>query len=67
MKRVLIPGSFDPVTVGHYDVIERCARMFDEVYVVVFRNTEKSGKGIFTGSQCYEMLKIAVNGLDNDL
>lgn len=65
MKRVLIPGSFDPVTIGHYDVIERCSRMFDEVYVVVFQNTEKKGKGIFTGSDCFEMMKIAVKDLPN--
>ena len=58
MKRVLIPGSFDPVTVGHYDVIKRCSEMFDEVYAVVFQNTEKKGKGIFTGEDCYEMMKI---------
>ena len=65
MKRVLIPGSFDPVTIGHYDVIKRCSEMFDEVYVVVFQNTEKKGKGIFTGEDCYEMMKIAVKDLPN--
>ena len=65
MKRVLIPGSFDPVTVGHYDVIKRCAEMFDEVYVVIFQNTEKKGKGIFTGEDCYEMMKIAVKESPN--
>ena len=54
MKKVLIPGSFDPITVGHYDVIKRCSEMFDEVYVVVFQNTEKRGKGIFTGKDCFE-------------
>ncbi|MBE6718836.1 MAG: pantetheine-phosphate adenylyltransferase [Ruminococcaceae bacterium] len=65
IKRVLIPGSFDPVTIGHYDVIKRCADIFDEVYVVVFQNTEKKGKGIFSGSDCLEMLKIAVRSLEN--
>lgn len=65
MSRVLIPGSFDPVTVGHFDVIERCARMFDEVLVVVFQNTEKRGKGIFTPEDCFEMMKIAVKDLPN--
>lgn len=65
MKRVLIPGSFDPITVGHYDIIKRCSELFDEVYVVVFKNTEKSGKGIFSADDCYEMVKIAVRGLDN--
>ena len=41
VKKVLVPGSFDPVTKGHIDVIERCAGIFDEVYVVVFDNSNK--------------------------
>lgn len=65
MKRALIPGSFAPITVGHYDMVKRCAEMFDEVYVVMFRNTEKEGKGIFTFEQCFEMLKISVARLPN--
>ena len=65
MKRILIPGSFDPITIGHYDIIKRCALMFDEVYVVVFANTEKRGKGIFTGQECYEMVKTATDSIDN--
>ncbi len=65
MKRVLIPGSFDPITIGHYDVISRCAKLFDEVYVTVFENTEKKGKGIFSSEDCLEMLKIAVKDLPN--
>ncbi|MBQ7968606.1 MAG: pantetheine-phosphate adenylyltransferase [Clostridia bacterium] len=64
-KRVLIPGSFDPITVGHYDVIKRASEIFDEVYVVIFQNTEKTGKGIFSGSDCLEMLEKAVCGLEN--
>lgn len=65
MKRVLIPGSFDPITVGHYDIIKRCSEIYDEVYAVIFRNTEKSGKGIFDANECYEMMGLAVKGLDN--
>ena len=65
MKKVLIPGSFDPITIGHYDIIKRCASIFDEVHVVVFQNTEKKGKGIFTGEDCYNMIKIAVSEFDN--
>lgn len=65
MKRVLIPGSFDPITIGHYDIIKRCSEMFDEVYVVVFANTEKKGKGIFDGKECYEMVKRAVSQIPN--
>ena len=37
----VVPGSFDPITLGHLDVIERAARIFDEVHVVVVHNPEK--------------------------
>ena len=42
MKRVLIPGSYDPITTGHLDVIRRAAALFDEVTVAVFDNPDKS-------------------------
>ena len=42
MPKALIPGSFDPVTFGHLDVIERTARLFDEVLVVVVGNPGKA-------------------------
>ncbi len=35
MKRVLCPGTYDPVTIGHLDIISRCSAMFDEVIVAV--------------------------------
>lgn len=37
----VVPGSFDPITLGHLDVIERAARMFDEIHVVVVHNPDK--------------------------
>ena len=43
MKTVMLTGSFDPVTVGHEDVIRRAAATFDEVRVTVFLNPEKPG------------------------
>ncbi|HCA73548.1 pantetheine-phosphate adenylyltransferase [Bifidobacterium sp. UBA6881] len=42
MTIAVCPGSFDPVTAGHLDVIERCARFFDEVHVVVAVNAAKT-------------------------
>ncbi len=43
MSRVaVVPGSFDPITLGHLDVIERAARIFDEVHVVVVHNPAKT-------------------------
>ncbi|MBR5753084.1 MAG: adenylyltransferase/cytidyltransferase family protein, partial [Clostridia bacterium] len=38
MKTAICPGSFDPVTVRHLDIIERASKLFDEVYVVVMTN-----------------------------
>lgn len=43
MRRIaVVPGSFDPVTLGHLDVIARSARLFDEIHVLVVHNPDKS-------------------------
>ncbi len=42
MSRALIPGSFDPITVGHLDIIKRTASLFDEVVVLVSKNSSKN-------------------------
>ena len=42
MKRLVYPGSFDPVTNGHYDLIERASRMTDELIVAVLNNLSNS-------------------------
>ena len=41
MKRALFPGSFDPITLGHYDIIKRGINLFDEVVVAIGINSEK--------------------------
>lgn len=41
MKRALFPGSFDPITLGHYDIINRGVKLFDEVIVAIGVNAEK--------------------------
>ncbi len=41
MKRAIYPGSFDPITKGHLDIIERASHMFDEVIVVIMKNEAK--------------------------
>lgn len=42
MSRALIPGSYDPITVGHLDIIKRTASLFDEVVVLVSKNSSKN-------------------------
>jgi len=42
IKRAIYPGSFDPVTLGHMDIIERAAEVVDELYVSVLNNSTKS-------------------------
>ena len=41
MKRALFPGSFDPITYGHYDIIKRGVKLFDEVIVAIGVNSAK--------------------------
>ena len=57
------PGSFDPVTVGHIDIISRAAQMFSEVVVVVMQNRAKTPS--FTVEERKEMLKAATAELKN--
>ncbi|MFC6878912.1 MULTISPECIES: pantetheine-phosphate adenylyltransferase [Actinomadura] len=54
MRRVVCPGSFDPVTNGHLDIISRASRLFDEVVVAVLIN--KTKKGLFTIEERIDML-----------
>jgi pantetheine-phosphate adenylyltransferase len=60
----LCPGSFDPVTNGHIDIIERTARHFDEVIVAVIRNPQKS-QSLFTLEERQEMLHECTAHLAN--
>jgi pantetheine-phosphate adenylyltransferase len=55
VRRAVCPGSFDPVTNGHLDVIGRASRLYDEVVVAVLINTSKSG--LFTIEERIEMLR----------
>ena len=64
MARALCPGSFDPVTNGHLDIIERTARHFDDVIVAVIRNPQKS-ESLFTLEERQEMLREVTAHLPN--
>lgn len=63
MKRAIYAGSFDPVTNGHLDVIERAAKLFDEVIVAVAFNPEK--RGLFTPDERVHLLNKAGGHLTN--
>lgn len=63
MIRVVCPGSFDPVTNGHLDIISRAAKLHDEVIVAVLRNPSKSS--LFTDDERVEMLSEVTKDLRN--
>ena len=63
MATALVPGSFDPVTYGHLDVIDRVARYFDHVIVAVIQNPSKSN--LFSLEERQEMLADATGHLAN--
>jgi pantetheine-phosphate adenylyltransferase len=63
MRRAVCPGSFDPITFGHLDIIERASNQFDEVIVAVFVNRKKSG--LFTIQERMEMIQVNVEKFKN--
>jgi pantetheine-phosphate adenylyltransferase len=60
VRRVVCPGSFDPVTNGHLDIIGRAARLYDEVVVAVLTNISK--QALFTTDERVEMLSEVTAG-----
>ena len=62
-KSVICPGSFDPVTLGHLDIITRASKMFDSVYVAVLINSSK--KPCFSIEERMALMREAVEGLSN--
>src|SRR5205814_523494 len=63
MRRAIYPGSFDPVTNGHLDVIKRARKLFDEVIVAVAHNDEK--QPLFSLKERLELLQQTVGKIDN--
>lgn len=57
------PGSFDPITCGHLDIIKRAAKMFGRVIVVVMVNSTKSP--LFTGEERVDMIRRSLQGMPN--
>ena len=63
MKTVIYPGSFDPLTNGHLDVIQRAARLFDSVIVAVARNGEK--QALFSPAERKTLIEHSIANLSN--
>ncbi|MBE6894012.1 MAG: pantetheine-phosphate adenylyltransferase [Ruminococcaceae bacterium] len=63
MKIAICPGSFDPITKGHVDIIERTSKLFDKVYAVVMVNPSKTPT--FTTEERVDMIKKCTAHLDN--
>ncbi|GAA1761660.1 MULTISPECIES: pantetheine-phosphate adenylyltransferase [Streptomonospora] len=63
MRRVVCPGSFDPVTNGHIDIIGRAARQYDEVVAAVLTNVNK--RGLFSVEEKVAMLRECTADLEN--
>jgi pantetheine-phosphate adenylyltransferase len=63
MKKAIYPGSFDPVTLGHIDIIHRAARMFDEVTVCILENKAKTP--LFSVDERVRMLQKVCEDIPN--
>ncbi len=63
MKRAVCPGSFDPITFGHLDIIERASGQFDEVIVAVLENRTKAS--LFTVEERMEMIRQTTSRFSN--
>jgi len=63
MRTVIYPGSFDPLTNGHLDVIQRAAKLFDQVIVAIAKNESK--RPFFTLDERLDLVAQAIKGLSN--
>lgn len=63
MSIAVYPGSFDPITNGHLDIIKRASKIFSKVIVAVLINIDK--KGFFSIEERKELIEEAIKGLDN--
>lgn len=65
MKTAIYPGSFDPITLGHRNVIKRAAGCFDKLIVCVMVNAEKVNSGLFTPTERVELIRRVVKDFPN--
>lgn len=59
----VVPGSFDPITYGHLDIIERASRVFDKLYISVLKNSSKDG--LFDTEERLALIRETTKNLDN--
>lgn len=64
-KIAICPGSFDPITKGHLDIIKRSAKLFDKVIVVVMSNYRKAGTSLFSVEERVGLVKRCTAGIPN--
>ena len=65
MRKVLVPGTFDPITLGHLDVIKRSSQLFDAVIVGVAASANKGAGPLFALEERVALAKKATDGLEN--
>ena len=65
MKTAIYPGSFDPITLGHLNVIKRASQCFDRLIVCVMVNSEKVNTGLFTPDERVELIRRVVAKIPN--
>ena len=63
MKKAIVPGSFDPMTLGHINIIERASSLFDKVYVAVMINDKK--KYMFSMEQRTQIARLSLKHIEN--
>lgn len=63
MKTAIYPGSFDPITSGHLDIIKRASKIFDKLIILVAINTKK--ESTFTPEEKMQMIRLATKDLPN--
>ena len=63
MKKIIYPGTFDPITNGHVDIVERAANLFDHVIIAVANNPKK--KSLFTVEERINQVQASIKSLNN--
>jgi pantetheine-phosphate adenylyltransferase len=63
MKKIIYPGTFDPITNGHVDIAERAANLFDHVIIAVANNPKK--KSLFTVEERINQVQASIKSLNN--